>query len=316
MKWIVKKWSLFVLIVFSSVASAQKSGENTPQEVFYIKGIKLADGLLKKWISEYTEIHPEVSFSIVGGNAQEYAIEVLPSLKKENEEEEQTRSAIVPFGKYAILPIAGKDNVLLNEFRKKKLNEKRLKDLFFEKDLLSEDEPEKKKKFDLNVYSGINTYSVSHLFANHYGYEVNRLKGKKIIGDDSFLNNAVKKDTAGVTFNSLSHIFNLESRQLNEGIVLIPLDIKKEYAEILDEKNLDETILLLENKNIDLIPVEELAFVLPDKVDSKVIDFLEWVLSEGQDYVHKYGFIQLDKKTLSQQQVHISGLKNKLFANR
>jgi ABC-type phosphate transport system substrate-binding protein len=315
MKRIVKKWSFIALVTFSSVASAQKSEENRPQEVFSIKGIKLADGLLKKWISEYTEIHPEVSFTVVDGNAQEYAIEVQPSLKNENEEV-QTKSSIVPFGKYAILPIAGKDNVLLDGFRKKKLNEKRLKELFFERDLLSEDEPEQKKQFDLNVYSGINTYSVSHLFADHYGYEITRLKGKKIIGDDSYLNKAVQKDTAGVTVNSLSHIFNLESRQINEGIVLIPLDIKKEYAEILDEKNLDETILLLENKNIALIPVEELAFVLPDRVDPEVVEFLEWVLSEGQEYVHKYGFIQLDKKTLAQQQVHISGLKNRLLANR
>jgi ABC-type phosphate transport system substrate-binding protein len=166
------------------------------------------------------------------------------------------------------------------------------------------------------VYSGNNPYSVSHSFAGHFGYETGSLKGKKIAGDDIYLNNAVKKDVKGISFNNLNYIFNIESRQLNEGISLLPLDIKKEYAEVLNAQNLDETITLLENKNIDLIPVEELAFVLPGKVNPATIQFLEWALSEGQDYIHSFGFLRLDAKTLAQQRKDISALETKLLVNK
>ncbi|MDR0540674.1 MAG: hypothetical protein LBH19_00515, partial [Dysgonamonadaceae bacterium] len=164
------------------------------------------------------------------------------------------------------------------------------------------------------VYSGNSSYSVSHSFAGHFGYEVSRLKGKKIAGDDIYLNNAVKKDLKGVSFNNLNYIFDLKSRRLNDGVALLPLDLKKEYAEVLDAQNLDETIALLENREIDLIPVEELAFVLPEKVNPTVIKFLEWALSEGQDYIHSFGFLRLDTKTIAQQQKKLSTLETNLMA--
>jgi ABC-type phosphate transport system substrate-binding protein len=81
-------------------------------------------------------------------------------------------------------------------------------------------------------------------------------------------------------------------------------------------QNLDETIALLENKNIDLIPVEELSFVLPEKVNPATLQFLEWALSEGQDYINPFGFLRLDTKTIAQQQKKISALEIKLLANK
>jgi hypothetical protein len=126
----------------------------------------------------------------------------------------------------------------------------------------------------------------------------------------------VKKDIKGVSFNNLNYIFDIKSRHLNDGIVLLPLDVKKEYAEVLDLQNLDETIALLENKNIDLIPVEELTFVLPEEVNPATLQFLEWALSQGQDYIHSFGFLRLDTKTLAQQRKHISELGTKLLANK
>ncbi|MDR1337373.1 MAG: hypothetical protein LBK22_11145, partial [Tannerella sp.] len=227
---------------------------------------------------------------------------------------EALQATTVPFGKYAVLPIAGKDNALPDELKKKKLNEKRIRELFFEKDVLADDyEPDKKERYDVTVYSGNSSSSVSHSFAGHFGYEARSLKGKKIAGDDIYLNSAVKKDAKGISFNNLSYVFNLESRQLNDGIALLPLDVKKEYAEVLNVQDLDETIALLEQKQIDLIPVEELTFVLPGNVSPAALQFLGWALSEGQDYIHPFGFLQLDAKAIARQQKKISELETALL---
>jgi ABC-type phosphate transport system substrate-binding protein len=315
----IKKLSLMALIVISSSVSAQVTTapvNSVQQKGFYIKSVRFADALLEKWISEYSKIHPDVSLSIANKTAHEQIIEVVPFRNKEDDVSQAQESTVITFGKYAILPIAGKDNVLLDELKKKKLNEKRLKELFFEKDILADDYDEnKKEKYNVLVYSGNNPYSVSHSFAEHFGYEASSLKGKKIAGDDIYLNNAVIKDSNGVSFNNLNYIFNIKSRQLNDGIALLPLDLKKEYAEVLSGQNLDETITLLENKNIDLIPVEELAFVLPEKVSPATLQFLAWALSEGQKYIHSFGFLRLDTKTLANQQKYLSALETRLLAN-
>ena len=315
----VEKLSLILLITVSVSLNAQTTGRVeglASQDIVYIKGIRFVDALLEKWVAEYAKTHPGAPASIAGKDVQEHSIEIVPFVAREDSDL-QTQATIIPFGRYAILPITGKNNVLPDEFKKKKLNEKRLKELFFEKDVLDEDyKPDKKEKYDLTVYSGNNPYSVSRSFAGYFGYESNRLKGKKIAGDDIYLNSAVKKDAKGISFNSLSYIFNTESRRLNDDIALLPLDIKKEYAEVLNLQNLDETITLLENKEIDLIPVEELTFVLPEKVNPAMLRFLEWALSEGQDYLHTSGFLRLDPKTLIRQQEQICELETKLLANK
>ncbi|MDR1116524.1 MAG: hypothetical protein LBL33_10365 [Tannerella sp.] len=312
--------SLIILITVSSSVNAQTTSATAnpaQQEAVYIKGVRFVDALLDKWITEYSKTHPGVSLSIAGkDNTHEHSIEVIPSGIRDDDALQTTATAI-SFGKYAVLPIAGKDNALPDELKKKKLNEKRIRELFFEKDFLAEDaEPDKKEKYDATVYSSNSSYSVSHSFAGHFGYEASSLKGKKIAGDDIYLNNAVKKDVKGVSFNNLNYIFNIESRQLNDGITLLPLDVKKEYAEVLNVQNLDETIALLENKSIGLIPVEELSFVLPEKVSPATLQFLEWALSEGQNYINPFGFLRLDTKTIAQQQKKISALETKLLAHK
>jgi ABC-type phosphate transport system substrate-binding protein len=314
----VRNLSLILLIVIGGSVNAQTKDVTfnaVQQEVIYIKGVRFVDALLEKWIAEYSKTHPDVLLSIVGKDTRQHAIEVVP-FEARTDDAAQTSAVAVSFGKYAILPIAGKENALPDEFKKKKLNEKRIKELFFEKDVFAEDyEPDKKDKYDATVYSSSSSHSISHSFAGHFGYQASSLKGKKIAGDDIYLNNAVKKDFKGVSFNNLNYVFNIESRRLNDGIALLPLDVKKEYAEVLNVQNLDETIALLENKNIDLIPVEELTFVLPDKINPATLQFLEWALSEGQDYIHSFGFLQLDAKTLAQQRKQIAALEIKLLAN-
>jgi ABC-type phosphate transport system substrate-binding protein len=315
----LNKLGLIVLIALSGSVNAQtasETGHSGQQEVVYIKGLGFVDALLEKWISEYSKEHPNVALSIAGKDIRKHSIEVVP-FGKQNGDTVQAQTATVSFGKYAVLPITGKNNALPDELKKKKLNEKRLKELFFEKDLLADDdEPDTKKKYDLTVYSGNHSHSVSHSFAGHFGYDASSLKGKKIAGDDIYLNNAVGKDIKGVSFNSLNYVFNIESRQLNDGIALLPLDVKKEYAEIFNLQNLDETIKLLESTEINLIPVEELTFVLKGNVNAETLHFLDWALSKGQDYIHSFGLLQLDTKTLAQQRKQISALETLLLANK
>jgi ABC-type phosphate transport system substrate-binding protein len=306
----------FVLLIAAAGSAASQTATSVAgpagQDVVYIKGIRFADQLLEKWVAEYSRAHPGASVAIASGEAAGQAIEALPATGNVD----GGGSGRIVFGRFAVLPIAGKDNVLPDELKKKKLNGKRIKELFFEKDLLADEGSEAKDKYAATVYSGNGSYSVSHSFAEHFGYEASSLKGKKIAGDDIYLNAAVKKDGSGVSFNNLNYIFNLESRRLNDGIVLLPLDVKKEYAEALGALNLDATIALLENNNIDLIPVEELAFVLPENVSQAALRFLEWALLEGQDYINRFGFLRLDTKTIARQQQKISALGEKLLANK
>jgi ABC-type phosphate transport system substrate-binding protein len=301
------------LAVFGVLSLGGVSG----QEIVRIKGVKFTEALVAKWVSEYSKKYHDIQH-VTEKEGGVYSVEVSPFGEQREKDAPETGETVIHFGRYAVLPIAGTDNVLLSEVGKKKLNGKRLKALFFEKDYLSgeEEENEKGKLSGATVYSNNDSKSITHSFAAHFGYEASSLKGKRIAGDDIYLNSAVTKDATGFSFNNLSYLYDIESRRLREGLTLIPLDVKKEEAEVLNTHNLDETIALLERKTVDLIPVEDLVFVLPEKTDAATLRFVKWVLTEGQEYIHTFGFLRLDSQILAQEEKQLSALETHFLANK
>jgi ABC-type phosphate transport system substrate-binding protein len=288
MKFNVK---LSVLLTVAGILQAVTAGA---QESFTISSAKFVTPLAEKWVAEYSKINPGMQIRIANG--KETAVDVNISVfNGESDSEAQT------VARYAILPITGKNNSLLSDLRKKKLNGKRLKELYFEKSILDDDyEPEKEDRYQATVYAGCHQHSCCRAFASHFGFEPNALKGKKIAGDDIFLNHAIAKDNSGVSFNNLNYVFDLQSRRLKDDIAILPLDLKKEYSEILAESDLDKTLELLEEKKIDLIPIEELRFETASADNAEIQKFLQWVRTEGQAFNHQFGLLKAEDRNLAQ----------------
>ena len=69
---------------------------------------------------------------------------------------------------------------------------------------------------------------------------------------------------------------------------------------MLDNGNLDEILRLLENNDVDLIPLSKVGFAYNDR--ASVVDFLQWIVSEGQQYNHRFGFLTLEEKSVRKEQ--------------
>lgn len=289
--------SILVILLISSPIFAQ----DNVNETIYIKSSRFASPLIEKWINEYTKVNPQAQIRLADNSVKAENISLKVVVSDNSKNGLQIGEQILFFGRYAILPVIGKDNPLLAEFSKKKLNDKRIKDLFFEKDILSEDISPSKPGYDVTVYSGNNNESVAHSFASYFGYTSSSLKGKKISGDDAFLINAIQKDKTGVTFNALGNIFDINTRGLKDNITILPLDVKKEYRNYFTESvNIDNVIELLESEPIDLIPVDNIGFAYSPG-NKTVKEFLVWVLTEGKTFNHSYGILNPDEKVLTYQ---------------
>lgn len=297
----MKTIKLFKSILVTLLISSPIFAQNNVNETIYIKSSRFASPLIEKWINEYTKVNPQAQLRLADNSvkAENIALKVVVSDNSKNGL--QIGEQILYFGRYAILPVIGKDNPLLAEFSKKKLNDKRFKELFFEKDILSEDTNSSKQDYDVTVYSGNNNESVAHSFASYFGYTSSSLKGKKISGDDAFLINAIQKDKTGVTFNALGNIFDINTWGLKDNITILPLDIKKEYRNYFTESvNIDNVIELLESEPVDLIPVDNIGFAYSPG-NKAVKEFLVWVLTEGKTFNHSYGILNPDEKVLTYQ---------------
>lgn len=287
----IKAIITIIAFTFATFANAANQGNGTIK----VQVTKASKQLVENWIEAYTTIHPEVAIEIVD-KADEANIAVVNDAEN---------TSVTNVARYAILPVTSKQNPLYNEIARKQWGEKDLKKLFFQTDEdLLEDADNKTKKERLSdkltVFSGNNSASASQAFAQHFGFTKGDIRGKRIAGDDKYLLNAIQKESQSVTFNNIAYLFDLSSRQLKQEISVLPLNLKKEQTAVLQAGNLDETIKLLENNEISTIPVEKIGFKL-NVFNSDVDNFLSWVVTDGQQYNNKSGYLKLNQSDIKKQ---------------
>ena len=99
-----------------------------------------------------------------------------------------------------------------------------------------------------------------------------------------------------MTFNTLSNIFDLESRQLKSELSLVSLDLKKELETSFNGNGtLDDVLNILESSKSAEVAIERVGITI-NNPDEAVNRFLQWVLENGTKYNHEYGLLNLDNK--------------------
>ena len=300
----MKKIALTIAVLFSISISniwAEETSTNA-SSVRYVKAPRFARPLVEKWITEYAKTQPDVEFQIAKGNQNQDNIALNIVFDNQNTEREEF-SHVVYFGEFAVLPITASGSEAAKVLEGKHLNSKKLKQLYFLNDDFDEDVKKIKQFEKLVIYSGSNASSVATSFARNFGEESSNFRGKRISGDDLFLNTALAKDPLGVSFNALPNIFDLKSRHIKENLTIIGIDVKKSLEDSFSDKaSLDELILALENGKVSEVAVEKIG-VSYNIADDAVNQFLSWVLAQGTKYNHEFGLLNLDNK-LAQAQIN------------
>ena len=283
---------VFILSFVSTLSMAQVHTISTP---------RFTRSLVERWVEDYKKVAPHVHFQILNGCGckNESELSVLPY-----EKEAEDADNIVFFAKYAILPFTSSGSEAEQILNYRKLNSKRMRNIFFEHENYASEEEltkQEKRQKKLVVYSANNPASLSEPFAGFFNEEAENLRGRRIAGDDAFLTAAVIKDPLGVSFNALSNIFDLDSRRLKNGLSLPLLDTRKELEKgFTDAVSLDSLILLLEQYPTEEIPIGKVGIVFKE-YNKELEDFLFWILTSGRNLTHDYGLLQVDPQLADSQ---------------
>jgi len=302
---ILKYIKIIVLLITFSTSFAQTSKNGK----VLITGTRFTYPLVEKWISEFKIKYPDVEVKILprglttpeSGNIVINAHKLLPNEIKQG-------YTTINITKYALLAVANANNPIIKEYAKG-LKEKDIKDLFFEKDVLENNEKDKKKKnkFQPTIYTREQKACAPITFASHYGFTQDNIIGKGISGDDKHLINAILKDSSGLTYNVPVFIYDLASRKVKPGIKVIPYDLNENGKLDANEniyENLDELITNLESEKNSAIPIEYVNISYPKVINTENNNlglFINYILNEGQKFNHQFGFIEFDEKTLAKQ---------------
>lgn len=292
----IRKIITIIALAFATVANAAQPGNGT----ITIKPSKVTNKLVQSWANAYKAIHPEINI-VLDTKATDADLVIV--------NDDNSRSNITIVGRYALLPVTSSSNPLLSDIYKKSWNAKDIKKLYFsslDDDFADEDDDETsgkagKLREKLTVYSGTNANSASHAFAKYFGYKTAELRGNKIAGDDLYLLNAIEEDKQSITFSDLAYLYDSSSRSLKKGISILPLNLKKDINEKIQKGNLDEVLSVIENQTFDVIPVASLGITYSN-INTDALEFLEWIVKDGQKLNNSNGFLKLTQKDAETQE--------------
>jgi len=285
--------------IYFLLAIITTHAQTASEKKVVITGVRFAYPLLEHWIAEYKEANPSVNVVIESRTSTDPAkYDLLIEAYEHDKEIKEDREYLYLF-RYAILPIANARSQFASVYSDKGLTEDLIRQVYFT-DIYADKEKQQNIRAPYNVYTRLQKAGAPLTFARYFGYGQENIKGKAIAGADEHLIKALLKDSLGVSYSNPGLIYNLTSRQVQEGLSIIPVDTDNNGKVSSDEKfydNLDGLLEKLESKPLDNLPTEYVHLSLPKRgYNPEALKFLLWVINNSQDDLHQFGFLKPEQK--------------------
>lgn len=307
---------LLILIIFSTGCSTQEAGKRNKEGV--LKGTISISGafalypMTVKWAEEFQKLHPDVKIDISAGGAGKGMTDVLSGMvnlamfsRGVSQSEIDQGAWYLAVTKDAVLPTISNQNPVLDEILKQGFTREIFQEIFLTEKTHTWGEfldlPDQDK---INVYTRSDACGAAEMWGKYLGKNQESLLGIGVFGDPGIAD-AVRNDKYGIGYNNVIYAFDIKSRKKYEGMEIIPIDLNGNRMIDAEENfygNLDTIMNAIQTNKFPSPPARDLYLISKGKpTDPVIIAFLDWILTEGQQYVHEGGYVQLpDEKIISE----------------
>lgn len=116
---------------------------------------------------------------------------------------------------------------------------------------------------------------------------------------------AVGREENAISLNNINYVYDLESGELEGNIRPVPLDRNDDGA-LSDEETFyetrDEFLTAVEAGRYPAPPAREMFLAADSGFEGVAYDFVEWVLTDGQEHVRQNGYVPLEETRLEEAQ--------------
>lgn len=265
-----------------------------------------------KWGEEFQKIHPNVKLDIAAGGAGKGMADALAQVvdigmvsRDVNPAEIEKGAWWVSVTKDAVVPTVNAQNPLLAELLAKGVTKEAFIKIWGTGEITTWGEViGQEAKHDIHVYTRSDACGAAEIWAKFLdNLKQEDLGGVGVYGDPG-LAEAVKKDALGIGFNNINFAYDAKTRTPIEGLKILPIDINGN-GQIDQDENFyntqNEIVAAIATGKYPSPPARALHFVSQGKPTQKVvIEFMKWVLTEGQQYVPEAGYINLTQESLQE----------------
>lgn len=304
---------LAILLATTFSSCSQKPKENN----ISISGAFALYPLTVKWAEEYQKLHPDVTIDVSAGGAGKGMTDVLSGMvdlamfsRTVSSEEISKGAWSVAVSRDAVVPTLNSTNPYIETILNKGLTQQQFTDIYVSRkitlwnQLIPTAKPDK-----INIYSRSDACGAAEMWAKFLGSNQESLSGTGVFGDPGIAD-AVKSDKMGIGYNNVIYAYDTRSRQAYEGIKVIPIDLNGN-GQIDEDENfystLDNIMKAIAEDKYPSPPARDLYLISKGKPAKKAtVDFLNWILTDGQKFVHEAGYVQLKPEMVSEQKIKIS----------
>lgn len=264
-----------------------------------------------RWSEEFKKLHPNVKIDISGGGAGKGMTDALSGVvdigmvSREVHDDERAKGAYAfAVVKDAVVPTINARNPELAEIKKIGLK-KQIAQKLWNKELNTWGQVlGTASKVPVHVFTRSDACGAGETFAAWLGKKQENLRATAVFGDPGVAS-AVQKDIVGIGFNNIAYAYDQKTKKTFEGVDIIPLDVN-ENGVIDKEEDFyatsTELIQAINDGRFPSPPARDLYLITKGKpTKTEVIEFLKYVLTEGQKYAAETGYIRLSEVKLKEE---------------
>ncbi|PWH19032.1 MAG: phosphate ABC transporter substrate-binding protein [Anaerolineae bacterium] len=298
---------VFVL-VFSACSPSPRNTEK--KQAISISGAFALYPMMTRWAEEYQKIHPEIVFDISAGGAGKGMADVLGGVvdigmvsRVITPEEEAKGAFWVAVTKDAVFPTMNTKNPVKDRILQKGFTKQVFYDIFISGQITTWGQAigDEQVQDPIHVYTRSDAAGAPETWAKYLGKKQEDLLGVGVYGDPGLVE-AVVKDPLGIGFNNLGYAYDQSSGLPVSGIWIIPIDANENSLadgdEVLDTK--EKAIQAVATNRYPSPPARELNLVTKGKPSGILLEFIRWILTDGQKFVGEAGYIQLTEGQLQE----------------
>jgi phosphate transport system substrate-binding protein len=302
---------LFFLNTPRTFSQAKLSGQISISGAFALYPMTI------KWAEEFRKIHPEVRIDISAGGAGKGIADALNNMveigmvsREINPEELKKGAFPIAVTKDAVVAVVSEQNPVLIDILSKGLKKDAGNNIWITGKIKGWSQAfAVKSTSPIHVYTRSDACGAAEMWAKFFGKKQEDLLGVGVFGDPG-LAQAVKKDPLGIGFNNIGYAYDAATKKQVKGLRVVPIDLNNNGKIDADENfynSMNDLIAAIASGKYPSPPARELYFVTRgNPKNNKVLtEFIRWVLTDGQKYVHEAGYIALPKEKIAVEQKKI-----------
>lgn len=309
----MKKISLLAGIALLFLATSTKVANSQVNDnlegTITISGAFALYPMAVKWAEEFRKLHPKVKIDLSAGGAGKGMTDAITKVvdigmvSREIYPEETKKGAYaIAVTKDAVVATISASNPQLADILAKGLKKDAANNIWITGKYKTWAQATGiKKPAPIRVYTRSDACGAAESWAKFFGKKQEDLLGVGVFGDPG-LAQAVSRDPLGIGYNNIGYAYDAKTKQPNPGLRVLPIDLNNNGKIDADEnfyQTLDQIVNAIATDKYPSPPARDLYFVTGGKPTNKaLVEFIAWVLTDGQKYVHDAGYINLPKEKL------------------